>query len=159
MRILVLMAVAILAGCTSRGGRGEARWTAPTGSIHLAAAASGAWCPESRTLLVQASEADRVLGFAWHYDTLRPDSFSLAPPAPVDSPAVPATAGLRYVDQAEIMGYQSVSGYLRVSRVDTSTISAHLDAMMLRVGRTDSTRLTADFRRVPLVRDTTLCAR
>jgi hypothetical protein len=46
-----------------------------------------------------------------------------------------------------------------VSSIDTSTITVHLDAMMLRMGRTDSTRLTADFRRVPLVRDTTLCTR
>lgn len=153
------MAVAIMAGCTSRGGRAEASWTAPDGPLHLTAAASGAWCPESRTLLVQSTDADRVLGFAWHFDSLRPDSFPLAPPAPIDSPVVSASAGLRYVDQADVMGYRSVSGYLRISRVDTSMITAHLDAMMLRMGRTDSTRLTADFRRVPLVRDTTLCAR
>ena len=157
MRNVVPILLVVLAGCGLRGGRGTARWNVDGEAGKLSAPATGQWCPSSRTLVVQATDEDRVVGFVWHYDSLRPDSAVIAPPPPVDSPATGASAALRMMKDGELFGFRSVSGILRVTAVDTLQIDARLEAKLQRVGRTDSTGLTAEFRRVALVRDTTLC--
>lgn len=152
--------VTLLLGCDLRDGRASARWTTPRGASQLAAAATAGWCASSRTILVQATDADRVVGFTWHYDTLRPGSLALTPPTAPDSTPLPsASAALRYLADGEVLGFRSASGTLRVTAVDTSMIDARLESHLQRVGRTDTTAFTATFRRVPLVRDTTLCRR
>ena len=150
--------VALLLGCGLRAGRATAHWTTAHGRADLGAAATAGWCPSSRTILVQATDGDRVVGFTWHYDSLAPDSVLLTPPAPPDStPLGSASAALRFVADGEVLGYRSASGMLRVTAVDTATIDARLEAHLQRVGRNDTTAFTAAFRRVPLMRDMTLC--
>lgn len=147
----------LLAGCGLRGGRGSAHWGVDSSAGTLSAPAAGGWCAETRTILVQAAEGDRVVGFVWRYDSLRPDSALLTVPPPADSQVAGSSAALRFMKNGELRGFRSVGGTLNVTKVDATTIDARLEAKLQRVGRTDSTELTADFRRVPLVRDTTLC--
>lgn len=160
MRNLAPILFALVTGCGLRDGRVSARWTTPTGPATLTAPATAAWCAERGTILVQATEGDRVVGFTWHYDSLVPDSVLLTPPMPLDStPASAASAALRYVGDGEVRGFRSRSGYLDVTAVDTNMIDARVAATLQRTGRTDSASLSATFRRVHLVRDTTLCHR
>ena len=160
MRNLAPILFALVTGCGLRDGHVSARWTTPTGAVTLTATASAAWCAERGTVLVQATEGDRVVGFTWHFDSLAADSVALTPPTPLDStPATAASAALRYVADGEVRGFRSRSGSLVVTAVDTIMIDARVAAMLQRTGRTDSAELTATFRRVPLVRDTTLCHR
>ncbi len=151
--------LSLLAGCGLRGARVTARWTAPKGPLGLSAPATAGWCPESRTILLQGVEADRVVGAVWHYDSLVPGSVLLAPPQPTDSAPVPASAALRYLGDGVILGFRSVSGELRVTAVDTARIDVRLEATLQRTGGPDTTRLSATFHRVPLTRDPTLCHR
>jgi hypothetical protein len=108
---------------------------------------------------VQSTDADRVVGFSWHYDSLGAAEVQVLPPAPADSPAVAGSVALRYLRDGDTFGFRSVSGTLRVTAADPEMIDARVEAKLLRVGRTDSTELTAEFRRVRLVPDTTLCSR
>jgi len=152
--------LALLVGCGLRDGHASAHWATSHGKVDLAAPASAGWCASSRTILVQSTDGDRVVGFTWHYDSLVPGSVPLNPPVPQDSAPLPsASAALRYVADGEVLGFRSASGMLRVTAVDTATIDARLDARLQRVGRSDTASFTAAFRRVPLVRDTTLCHR
>ena len=151
--------LSLLAGCGLREGRMTAQWAAPKGPLKLSAPATAGWCPESRTILLQGVEADRVVGVVWRYDSLAPASVPLAPPQPADSLKVPASAALRYLGDGMILGYRSVNGLLRVTAVDTARIDVRLEATLQRTGGTDTTRLSATFRRVPLTRDATLCGR
>lgn len=151
--------VSALAACTGAGGRVDARWGPPDTVSRMRSAATGAWCPERGVVLVQATDQDRAVGFSWRFDTLRPDSIPLTPAATGDTIGRSASAALRDVRLQELRGYQSVAGLLRVTGVDSTRISAHLEGVMLRVGRADTTPLTADFRNVVLRRDTTLCHR
>lgn len=149
----------LAAGCGLREGRVTAQWTSAKGPVHLSAPATAEWCPGSKTILLQGTEVDRVVGLVWHYDSLAAGSVLLAPPQPPESTAVPASAALRYLGDGLILGYRSVSGLLRVTAVDTARIDARVDATLQRAGGPDTTRLSATFRRVPLMRDTTLCGR
>lgn len=160
MRNFAPILFALVSGCGLRDGQVSARWTTPTGAVTLTAPATAAWCAERGTILVQATEGDRVVGFTWHFDSLIPDSVALTPPMPLDStPATAASAALRYVADGEVRGFRSRSGSLVVTAVDTNLIDARLIATLQRTGRTDSADLTASFRRVRLMRDTTLCHR
>ena len=149
--------VTLLSGCAFRGGRVSARWVVDSAPWRFSGPASGAWCGASRTILVQGTDGDRVVGFVWRYDSLRPDSAAIGTPAPADSPAVGSSAALRFMKDGELLGFRSVSGTLRVTAVDTTMIDARLAAKLQRVGRTDSTEMTAEFHRIRLVPDTTLC--
>lgn len=153
-----LALLALLAGCGLRGGRANAHWVVDSVPGKFSGPASGAWCAGGRTVLVQATDGERVVGFVWRYDSLRPDSALIVTPAPADSPAVGSSAALRFLKDGEMYGFRSVSGTLHITAVDPGSIDARLVAKMQRVGRTDSTELTADFRRVPLAHDTTLCS-
>jgi hypothetical protein len=158
MRNLAPIVLALVTGCGLRNGQVSARWTTPTGAVTMTAPASGAWCAERGTLLVQATEGDRVVGFTWHFDSLASASVPLTPPMPLDStPVYAASAALRYVADGEVRGFRSRSGSLDITVVDTSMIDARLAAKLQRTGRTDSADLSATFRRIRLVRDTTLC--
>lgn len=150
--------LAMLLGCGLRDGRASAHWTTARGAADLSAAATAGWCASSRTILVQATDADRVVGLTWRYDSLVPGTVPLTPPSSPDStPLGSASAALRYVADGEVLGFRSASGMLRVNAVDTTMLDARLEAHLQRVGRSDTTLFTAAFRRVPLVRDTTLC--
>lgn len=151
--------VSALAACQVGGGRVDARWGPPDTLSHLRGPATAAWCAERQVILVEATDKDRAVGFTWHFAALQPDSAPLVPAMTGDSVQAGASAALRDVKVQELRGYQSVSGLLRVTAVDSARLTAHLDGVMRRVGRRDTTYLTAEFQNVALIRDTTLCRR
>lgn len=151
--------LAALAACRGGPGRVDAEW-GPTDSVPaLRGVAEAGWCAERQLVLVQTTDQDRAVGFTWHFDSLRPDSVAVAAPTADDSLVPYASAALREIRNQEVRGYRSVSGTLRITAVDSGRISARLRAVMQRIGRPDTTTLTAEFRAVPMRRDTTLCTR
>jgi hypothetical protein len=159
MRMLLCTLVGALAACGPRVGNGEAHWVGPGVDIALKGKATGGWCPNSRTILVEAIDKDRSAGFAWQFDSLRPGVYSVALPAAVDSIRSGISVAARYIQLDEVRGYRGVIGTVTVTAVDTMAISARVAATLQRVGNPDSVHFTATFHAVALARDSTLCAR
>lgn len=149
----------MLMACSGRAGRVEVRWGPADSAQQFRGDASAAWCAERRLVLLQATDADRAVGLTWHFDSLVRDSVAVAAPTADDSLVPYASAALREIRNQEMRGYRSVSGTLWITAIDSTRISARLHAVLQRIGRPDTTTLTADFRAVPMQRDTTLCTR
>lgn len=159
MRMLLCLLVGVLAACGPNAGNAKAHWVGMAVDVSLAAPARGGWCPNSRTVLVEAVSGDRAAGFKWRFDSLRPGSYPVGLPATGDSLGSGVSAAARYIQLDEIRGYRSINGTMTVTAVDTTRISATVSATLQRVGEPDSVHLTATFHAVPLQRDTTLCPR
>ena len=157
MRMLVLSLLMAVSACGPGAGNAMAHWSGAGVDVSLAGPARGGWCPASRTVLLDLTEDDRVAGLVWHYDSLVPGRDSVGPPGSPDSVIGGASVAARYLSLDEVRGYRSLSGMLQVIAVDSTQISAKVDASLQRVGAVDTVHFTAEFYRIPLTQDTTLC--
>jgi hypothetical protein len=154
-----LFLLALVAACGPRPGTVQARWQGSQGEIEVRVEGQGSWCPETRTVLIDATQGDDAVGVFWRYPAggLGPGEVELGlPPDSTGEPA-PGSAALRYVHLDETRGYRSVSGTLTLSAADTTAVTGTLAAKMQRVGEADSTDLAMEFHAVPLFRDPTVC--
>jgi hypothetical protein len=158
MRASVLL-LAALAACGPRPGTVQARWETPQGEVKVDVRGKAGWCPETRTILVDATQQDDAVGVFWRYTGGGPvpGALELGPPPDSTGEGAPANAALRYVHLDEIRGYRSLSGTLTLGAADSSAVSGTLTARMQRVGEADTTPLAMEFHAVPLVRDATVC--
>ena len=159
MRMILCALAGLLAGCGPYAGNAKAHWTGAAVDVALAAPAEGGWCPNSRTVLVDAIDGDRATGFKWQFDSLRPGTYPVGLPTTSDSLGSGISVAARYIQLDEVRGYRSTNGTMTVTAVDTQTNSAKVPATLQRVGDPDSIHYTATFHRVALQRDTTLCSR
>jgi hypothetical protein len=158
MRASVLLLAAV-AACGPRSGSVQARWEGSTGPIELDVAGVGVWCPETRTVLVDATEGDDAVAIFWRYpeNGLAAGTVDLGLPTDSTVERAPGSAALRYVHLDEVRGFRSLSGTLTLTAADTTTVTGTVTARMQRVGETDSTGLEMEFHAIRLVRDVTVC--
>jgi len=158
MRASLLLLVG-LSACGPRPGTVQARWQGPQGPVAFEAKGQGAWCPETRTILVDATKGDDAVGVLWRYAEGGPATGTLELGLPPDTTPMqtPGTAALRYLHLDEVRGYRSISGTVTITGADTTALTGTLTAKMQRVGEVDSTELAMEFHAIPLVRDVTVC--
>jgi hypothetical protein len=162
MRIIVLTLAGTLVACGPRAGEGTGIWSTPGGEREVAGPAVASWCAERGRILLELSHEQGSIGVLWRYTALAPDSLRVALASREDTGAAAppsASAALRYVDAADVRGYAAISGGVRITAVDSSSISATAQVRMAQVEGTDTTELTASFHRVPLTVDQTVCDR
>ena len=158
MRASVLLLAAV-AACGPRPGSVQARWQGATGPGALDVGGTGVWCPETQTVLVDATEGDDAVAVFWRYPAtgLVAGTVDLGLPTDSTEERAPGSAALRYVHLDEVRGYRSLSGTLTLTTADTAFVTGTLTARMQRVGEADSTGLEMEFHAIPLVRDPTIC--
>ena len=152
-----LLFVLALTACGVRPGEVRAHWQGATGPSTMRAVGSAGWCPETRTIVIEATEGDDAVGVVWRYREGGPEVGSVELSPPSDSALSSAAAALRYVHLDEVRGYRSVIGTLSITAADTVAVSGTLRGPMSRVGGVDSTTLDMTFHAVPLTRDATVC--
>src|SRR6478736_6349898 len=158
MRASVLLLAAV-AACGPRPGTVQARWQGATGPGTLDVVGKGTWCPDTRTVLVDATEEDEAVGVFWRYPATGMVAGTLDLGLPTDSTPeqAPGSAALRYVHLDEVRGFRSLSGTMTLTAADSTHVTGTLTARMQRVGEADTTGLEMEFHAIPLVRDVTIC--
>lgn len=158
MRASVLLLAAV-AACGPRPGTVQARWQKATEPGQLDVAGIGAWCPETRTIMVDATDGDDAVGVVWRYPAtgLAAGTFALGLPTDSTADAAPGSAALRYVHLDEVRGFRSLTGTLTLTAADSTHVTGTLTAQMQRVGEVDTTGLEMEFHAIPLARDVTVC--
>lgn len=135
----------------------DAQWQVADEHVAVVAEGRAGWCPGSGMVLVDAVDGDRTAGVHWHFDSLAPATYRLEMPTVPESTVTGASAVVRYVHLDEIRGYRSLSGVLKVERIDSSKVTGEVTSVLQLSGGSDSTALTMTFDRIPLVIDSTLC--
>lgn len=160
-RAIVLGAVVLASGCkgVSAGlssSRLHAKW-AGADSGKLIAKARATWCPPDRLLEIIAVDSDAGLGIAvYPSDSLSDGDYRVADPR-VDSLKRPRSAvGIRWFTETQIKGYQGDSGGVYLNR-NRGKLDGMLEAKLHGAGTPETIRVTASFRGVPLVLDSTRC--
>jgi hypothetical protein len=162
MRIMVLTLAGTLLACGSTAGEGSGAWATPEGRREITGPAIASWCAGRGRVLLELPHAEGTIGVLWRYSALAPESLAVVAPQPADSTAVPvpsASVALRYVEAAEVRGYSAFSGTVRITAIDSATVSAAVQVRLQPLEGTDTTELTALFTQVPLTVDQTMCER
>lgn len=162
MRIIVPALAGTLIACGAPAGEGTAAWRTPEGDRELSGPAIASWCAERSRVLLELPHEQGTVGVLWRYGALVPESLGVVPPQPADSGVIPvpsASVALRYVEGAEVRGYSAFAGTVRITAIDSTSITAALQVKLQPVEGTDTTDLTAQFHQVPLTVDPTVCER
>jgi hypothetical protein len=137
-------------------GRLQARW-AGSDSGKLNAKARATWCVPGRLLEVMGVDSDAGLGLAiYPSDSLTDGEYPVTVPG-VDSTKRPrAAVGIRWFTETQIKGYQGDSGGIKLTR-SAKRLDGTLEAKLHAASTPETIRVTASFRGVPLVIDSTGC--
>ena len=152
-----------LAGCRAPGGSpgGELTLTwsgASTGRVVAAAEAS--WCARDTLLELIAVRNDTAVGLVLlPKDSLGPGIYSVFSTT-VFIPFRPqANIAFRYLEPTELKGYEGLSGRVTLSETARGKLSGELDASLKLSWGTDTVRLVASFRDVPVAPALASCGR
>jgi hypothetical protein len=137
-------------------GRLQAKW-AGSDSGKLNAKARATWCPPGRLLEVIGVDSDAGMGLAiYPSDSVSDGEFPVTDPRR-DSLSRPRTAvGIRWFTETQIKGYQGDSGGLKLTRRER-VLDGALEAKLHAAGTPETIRVSASFRGVPLVSDSSRC--
>lgn len=120
-------------------------------------------CHSRGVLVLQGSQGDDGLALVWFYgDSLRADSVPLGPPiwrraGGVDSMRSIASGAYRRTTTIDVLGYQSRTGWMRVTPGPDGDVSASFAGVFDRTGVAESLWVTGRFDRSHPVEDPTLC--
>jgi hypothetical protein len=134
----------------------HAQWTG-SDSGKLNSPARATWCAPGRLLEVIGVDSDAGLGLAvYPSDSLSDGDYPVADPRQ-DSLKRPRSAvGIRWFTETQIKGYQGDSGGLWLTR-GRGTLDGLLEAKLHAAGTPETIRVSASFRGVPLVSDSSRC--
>lgn len=159
VRRLAFVPLLILFGCGRGRGTVAADWRTLEGPQHFSVEGAAAWCPGRGPILVGGVDGERVAGVVWRTGTPAAGTYALGlPPLPEDTTPPPAASvAFRYIQLDEVRGYQSVSGSLAVTDTAEGRLSGRVDALLQRIGESDTLTMRMEFRGVRLTVDSTLC--
>ena len=150
-RSLLLGAVALTGACAGAPRRAagtsatlEATWSGPdTLAGTLSAPARGGWCAGAGRLEVLATKDDHAVGLAiFPVESPEAGAYTVFDPG-IDTARRPAVAGAaRWYTDAAIVGYQSDSGQLTLSRDAAGALGAAFGFRLVDLTREDTIRLT-----------------
>lgn len=129
------------------GGRLEARWTgADTGALRAPARAG--WCAEAARLELAAIREDEGMGLALYpLDSLGPGTYPAFDPGVDTTPRPGVAAAARWYTDPAIVGYQSDSGSLTLTRAGAA-LTGEFGFRLTDLTREDTIRLTGRFQDV-----------
>ena len=159
--MITLGSVSLLIACHGSAagpsaGRLQAKW-AGSDSGKLNAKAHATWCAPDRLLEIIGVDSDAGMGLAiYPSDSLAEGDFPVADPR-LDSLKRPrTTVGIRWFTETQIKGYQGDSGGLKLTRRER-VLDGALEAKLHAAGTPETIRVSASFRGVPLVSDSSRC--
>ena len=122
--------------------------------------ATARWCRRDSLLELFAVRNDTAVGVAiLPRDTLTSGEFPVFPSIPFNSLRPQATAAVRWLDQAELKGFEGASGKVSLTASPPGTVSGTLDLFLRRTGSPDTLRVTGRFSGVPVESALAECGR
>ncbi|MGH7533494.1 MAG: hypothetical protein ACREL4_09410 [Gemmatimonadales bacterium] len=161
---IVLATTTLVAlACAPPHGRVSATMSGAAFRAQVIGPAGASTCHSRGVLVLQGAEGDDGLALVWFYgDSLRSDSVPLGPPiwrraGAVDSMRSVASGAYRRTTAIDVLGYQSRTGWMRVTSGSDGDVSATFAAVFDRTGVAESVWVTGRFDRLHPVEDSTLC--
>ena len=125
----------------------------------FAVPALASWCPADSMVQVFAMRGDTGVGFTlFAPDTIRPAQYPVVSPEVVVDWRPLGAAAVRWIGEADIVGYQAVSGVISVTSVD-SGLTGSLDIGLRVPNGVDTIHVAGDFTAIPIVPATGACGR
>jgi hypothetical protein len=122
--------------------------------------ATARWCRRDSLLELFAVRNDTAVGVAiMPRDTLAGGEYPVFPAVPFNSLRPQAMAAARWLDQAELKGFEGASGKVTVTASPPGTVSGTLDLLLRRTGNPDTLRVTGRFSAVPVESALAVCGR
>lgn len=155
--------VGLVVACAPPHDRVSATMSGAAFQAQVVGPAQASTCRARGVLVLQGSEGDDGVALVWFYgDSLRADSVPLGPPVwrrpgAVDSERSVASGAYRRTTATDVLGYQSRTGWMRVTPGPDGDVSATFAAVFDRTGAAESLRVTGRFDRLRAVEDPTLC--
>jgi hypothetical protein len=149
MRLPLLLALLVAAACTSglepSAGELVATWRDSL-DARFQTLATARWCRRDSLLELFAVRNDTAVGVAiLPRDTLTPGEYPVFPSTPFNSLRPQATAAVRWLDQAELKGFEGAFGKVTLTAGPAGTVSGTLDFLLRRTGSPDTLRVTGRF--------------
>ncbi len=126
----------------------------------LTAPATGSWCPTDSLLEVLAVRGDSGFGFALAVtDSVRVAKHSAVAPSVVVSWRPIAVAGLRWVTDTAVRGYEAQSGTIDVTAVTAGRVTGTIDLRLKQMETIDTIRLRGSFNQISVTPALGRCGR
>jgi hypothetical protein len=163
MRPTLLLALLVAAACTSdpepESGELVATWRDSV-DARFRTPATAHWCRRDSLLELFAVRNDTAVGLAiLPRDTLTRGEYPVFPSMPFNSLRPQATAAVRWLDQAELKGFEGAFGKVTLTAGAPGTVSGTLDFLLRRTGSPDTLRVTGSFSGVPVESAPAECGR
>ncbi|HSE52118.1 MAG TPA: hypothetical protein VLB00_07995 [Gemmatimonadales bacterium] len=154
MRRTPLLSLLVAAACSSgtQPSRGElvATWLDSI-DARFRTPATARWCRRDSLLELFAVRNDTAVGVAiLPRDTLTGGEYPVFSAIPFNPIRPQATAAVRWLDQAELKGFEGASGKVTLTAGAPGTVSGTLDFLLRRTGSPDTLRVTGSFSGVPV---------
>ena len=122
--------------------------------------ATARWCRRDSLLELFAVRNDTAVGVAiLARDTLTLGEYPVLPSTPFNSLRPQANAAARWLDQAELKGFEGAFGKVTLTAGPAGTVSGTLDVLLRRTGSPDTLRVTGRFSGVPVESALAECGR
>lgn len=164
IRVAAASALACFAlACGPRGARMSARVSGAVFHARLAGPARASICRSRGVLVLDGSQGDDGVAMVWFFgDSLKADSVPVGPPiwrrpGATDSLRSAASGAYRRTTDIDVIGYQTRSGWLRVTPDRDGSMAAAFAAVFDRTGAAESLWVTGRFDGIRPQEDSTLC--
>ena len=159
--LLMLPALACRSGAASPPSGGElgARWSG-SASGSFRASATARWCARDTLLELLAVRNDTAVGFALlPKDSISPGVYSVFPSQVFIAFRPQANAAVRWLDDAELKGFEGVSGLVTLQASGAPGVSGTFEVRLKRADNPDTLALSGSFASVPVGRAIDACGR
>ena len=148
--LTLLVCVACGPGTNPSSGEMLATWR-DSAVASFRTAATARWCRRDSLLELFAVRNDTAIGVAiLPRDTLRSGQYPVFPAIPFNPLRPQATAAARWLDLAELKGFEGTSGSVTLTDGPPGTVTGTLDLLFRRTGGPDTLRITGRFSGVPV---------
>jgi len=126
----------------------------------LEASAAATWCPADSMLQIVAVREDTAFGLAlFATDTIRPAEYPILSPQIVVDWRPLASAGLRWLSETEVVGFEAIRGVVSVTAVDSTGVSGTFDLGFRLPAGSDTLKAAGTFDRLRVTPAVGSCGR
>ena len=164
-RLLWLLTIALAcrggsSGPEDQAGQLTAEWTQGNRAVRFSAPAEARWCARDSSLEILAVQGDTGVGMALYApDTLRAGIYPVRPAASYTPARPQATAALRLVQPAQLLGFESTGGTVTLSETGGGPLSASFVMELRSQVGSDSLTLRGTFNGLSVLPAAASCGR
>jgi hypothetical protein len=148
--LALLVCIACRPGTEPKRGELVATWRDSL-AARFRTTATARWCRRDSLLELFAVRNDTAVGVAiLPRDTMTGGEYPVFAAVPFNPLRPQATAAVRWLDQAELKGFEGVSGKVILTASPPGTVSGTLDLLLRRSGNPDTLRIRGRFSGVPV---------